>query len=280
MMKWIELSTVNKENVLKVLTELDVHALTIEDCLNQGQRAKLEEYENHQFLVWFMLAGDHVYELQFIIFPEILILVTHEAPPSDLDWQAYLKIEMARHRDVAHLLYQVLDRATDQTGLELRALSSSIEYFEDEMFQSNVDPRSVLALRKILSKSEFSIGHLPSVVKQIQNFYQFKDDLKWRLRDLHDHCERNKDSIEAQQAHISHAIDLYWGLESNRTNAHIKKLTLLASISIPMTFWASFWGMNFHAIPYESIHFFELAIGVMILSCLSVYLFLRKKGYW
>ena len=179
-----------------------------------------------------------------------------------------------------HLLYQVLDRATDQTALELRALSATIEDFEDEMFENNVDPRSVLALRKILSLSEFSIGHLPSVTKQMQNFYLFKDDLKWRMRDLHDHCERNKNWIDAQGEHITHAIDLYWGLESNRTNAHIKKLSLLASISIPMTFWASFWGMNFTALPFESPHFFKLAIGVMLLSSLSVYLFLRKKGYW
>jgi len=279
-MKWIELSTLDKENVLQVLTELKVHPLTIEDCLNQGQRAKLEEYDSHQFLVWFMLANDQVFELQFIIFPDSLILVTHGEPPDGGTWQNYLKVETLRCRDMIHLLYNVLDRATDKTSLELRAISALIDSFEDKMFESSVEPRSVLALRKILSQCEFSIGHLPSLTKQMQNLYQFKDDLKWRIRDLHDHCERNKDWIEAQGEHITHAIDLYWGLESNRTNAQIKKLSLIASISIPMTFWASFWGMNFQAIPYESVHFFELAIGVMILSCLSVYLFLRKKGYW
>ena len=164
---------------------------------------------------------------------------------------------------------------------KINAISGAlIDDFEDEMFEATVEPRDILALRKILSLSEFSIGHLPSVTKQMQNFYLFKDDLKWRMRDLHDHCERNKNWIDAQGDHITHAIDLYWGLESNRTNAQIKKLSLLASISIPMTFWASFWGMNFQAIPFESVHFFQLAIGVMLLSSLSVYLFLRKKGYW
>lgn len=279
-MRWIELSSENPQQVSSILTEMQAHPLTIEDCLHQGQRAKIEEYDNHQFIVWFMLAQNEIYELQFLVFSETLILVTHGLPPTGNSWQEYLKADLSRCKDIPHLLYQVLDKATDQTGFELRSLAQKIEDFEDAMFEKSVDPKSILNLGKVLSRSQFSIAHLPSVTKQMQNIYQFKDDLKWKLRDLHDHCERMKNWIDAQGTHITNAIDLYWGLESNRTNSQVKKLSLLASISIPLTFWASFWGMNFQAIPYENYTFFKLAISVMILSSLAIYWFLRRKGLW
>lgn len=281
-MKWIELSTEDRAQVLQVLNEMKVHPLTIEDCLNQGQRAKIEEYENHYFIVWFMLSQNDIYELQLIVFPDTLILVTHGAPPQGSSWKEYLKLDDTRCKDAVHLLYQVLDRATDQTSNAMRALANKIELFEEAMFEKNVevDPKSILALGKILSRSEFSIGHLPSVAKQMQNIYQFKDDLKWKMRDLHDHCERVKNWIEAQGTHITNAIDLYWGMEANKTNSQVKKLSLLASLSLPLTFWASFFGMNFEIIPFESYRFFELAIILMLVSSFGVYWFLRRKGYW
>ncbi len=281
-MKWLELCTEDSSQVLQVLNEMKVHPLTIEDCLNRGQRAKIEEYENHHFIVWFMLSQNEIYELQLIVFPETLILVTHGAPPFGSSWKEYLKIDESRCKDSVHMLYQVLDRATDQTSNAMRALASKIEHCEEAMFEKNVevDPKSILALGRILSRSEFSIGHLPSVAKQMQNIYQFKDDLKWKIRDLHDHCERVKNWIDAQGTHITNAIDLYWGMEANKTNSQVKKLSLLASLSLPLTFWASFFGMNFEFIPFESRLFFHLAIGLMLVSSFSVYWFLRRKGYW
>ena len=116
--------------------------------------------------------------------------------------------------------------------------------------------------------------------KQLQNLSNPKGDLKWKLRDLHDHCERITQSISLYRSQIATAIELYWGLQANKTNNQIKKLSLLASITVPLTFWASFWGMNFEFIPFADPNLFYAALAIMLTSVALAVWFLVKKGYW
>ncbi len=178
------------------------------------------------------------------------------------------------------MVYSALDRATDETWKEIKKVFSEIEEFEYKMFKTDCDPESLLALKKRLNHIDYSIGHLASVVSQIQNFYHPRDDLRWRLRDLHDHCERIYQNVAYYRSQIATSIELYWGLQANKTNRQIKKLSMLASMAIPVTFWASFWGMNFEAIPFSDSRLFIAAVIVMLISVVGTTFFLIKKGYW
>jgi magnesium transporter len=177
------------------------------------------------------------------------------------------------------MLYQALDRATDVTWHDLHSLFACIDGFEQELFSREIDPRTLLALKKKLNQIDVSIGLLASVASQLTNLCKPKDDLAWKLRDLHDHCERISKNVGLYRSHIATIIELFWGLQSNRTNRQIKKLTLLASVAVPMTFWASFWGMNFTAIPYSSVTLFIIALTIMGISVAVTTWLLIHKGY-
>ena len=276
---WNEVLSTDVEALKRIGETCNVNPLALEDCFHRDQRPKLDDYETHQLLVWFMMSKSKIYELQFLIFPEQLIMVPHENPPNSASWKEYLKLSDG-HKDVWHLLYQALDRATDITWQEIRDLFDQIDEFEDTMFAREVHPQSLLSLKKQFNHIDYSIGHLSSVTKQLQNLSQPKGDLRWKLRDLHDHCERITQSISLYRSQIATAIELYWGLQANKTNNQIKKLSLLASIAVPLTFWGSFWGMNFQAIPYHDSNLFYVAIGIMLVSVLMTVWFLVKKGYW
>lgn len=256
-----------------------VHPLALEDCLHRDQRPKLDDYESHQLLVWFALAGGRLHELQFLIFPSRIVAVPHEAPPSGATWREFLRLG-DQPRDVWHLLYQALDRATDVTWQELREIFSEIDGLEQEMFDGRFDPRALLALKKRLRQVDYLIGQMPSVAHQVQNLCRPKDDLKWKFRDLIDHCERLYQTIIVYRSQVGSTIDLYWGLQANRTNEQIKKLSLMASVAVPLTFWASFWGMNFQKIPFERGDLFAVALAVMALSVGGTVWFLARRGYW
>ncbi len=279
MATWLEISSTDAATLKSIGEQYQVNPLALEDCIHRDQRPKLDDYETHQLLVWFMMSKGEIYELQFLIFPEQIIMVPHDNPPSAVNWKEYLRLS-DQHKDVWHLLYQALDRATDITWQETRILFEQVENFEEAMFANEVHPQSLLTLKKQFNHMDYSIGHLPSVAKQLQNLSQPKGDLRWKLRDLHDHCERITQSIDLYRSQIATAIELYWGLQANKTNKQIKRLSLLASIAVPLTFWASFWGMNFEFIPFSNHQLFYSAIGIMIFSVGLTAWFLIKKGYW
>lgn len=279
MFKWTEILSTNTAFLFALANELKVHPLALEDCQHRDQRPKLDDYETHQLLVWFMLAKGRIYEIQFLIFKDQLIAVPHEPPPEGKTWGEYLQVTN-HHKDVWHLLYNVLDKATDITWQEIRLLFSQVDEFEQEMFKKEFSPQSLLLVKKQLNQIDFSIGHLSSVAKQLQNLCNPTGDLNWKLRDLFDHCERICRSIALYRSQISTTIELFWGLQANRTNKQIKKLSLLASIAMPLTFWASFWGMNFEFIPFASPVLFFFALIVMGLSVGLTCWLLVRKGYW
>ena len=280
LMEWKEVYSHGLAEFLRAESEYQVHPLALEDCLHRNQRAKLEDFGNHQFLVWFTYSAGKLYELQFLIFPDLLIFVPHEPPPAPAKtWQEFFRLN-DKGSDVWHLLYQSLDRATDATLAELQRLFTEVDEFEQHIFDSELDPRQVLAVKKTLSQVDFCTGHLSSVALQLRAFCQPKDDLNWKFRDLIDHAERMNRQVALYRSQIASSIDLYWGLQANRTNRHIKKLSLLAAIGLPLTFWTSFWGMNFTALPFGEPVALTTALGVMLISVVAIVLVLKSKGYW
>ena len=278
MIKWVEVLSTD-ESLVGLARDLGVHPLALEDCQHRDQRPKLDDYETHQLLVWFMFIDGNIHELQFLIFPDKLVVVPHDPPPKESTWKDFLRVNN-NHKDVWHLLYQALDRSTDITWAEMRSLFSKIDEFEHQMFKTEINPQKLLQLKNTLSQAELSVGHLASVARQLQNLCRPTGDLNWKLRDLYDHADRIDRSISFYRSQIATSIELYWGFQANRTNKQIKKLSILASAAVPLTFWASFWGMNFEFIPFESTKFFLFALAVMVVSVSIAMWVIVKKGYW
>lgn len=279
MIRWFEILSTSTKELKSIAEEHGVHPLALEDCEHRDQRPKLDDYNTHQLLVWFMIANARIYEIQILIFSDKLIVVPHDPPPEMSNWREYLRVS-EQHKDVWHMLYHALDTATDKTWVEIKKLMHEVDQFEQDLFIKCNNPQSILLVKKKLNEIDSSINHLSSVTNQIMNLCKPNDDLKWKLRDLYDHCERLSQNIALYRSQVITVIELYWGMQANRTNLQIKKLTLLASISVPLTFWSSFWGMNFDFIPFAKPELFFVALGIMFLSVLTTFWFLVRKGYW
>lgn len=280
MIKFYEVASVEESKLRDLANQYGVHAMVLEDCLHRDQRPKLDDFENHKFLVWFCYFQEKIYEIQFIIFNDTLILVPHEKSPIGSTWAEFLNFNINLHQDVWHATYFILDRLTDITWTDLRQLYLHVDEFELNIFKKEVNPQDLIKIKRKLNNIELSIGHLPSVALQLQNLNSGNDDLNWKLRDLYDHCERINRSLAMYRGQTTSTIDLYWGLQANKTNYQIKKLTLLASIGLPLSFWSSFWGMNFEVIPFRTAELFFLAIAIMCISVGVTIYFLVKKGIW
>jgi len=70
-------------------------------------------------------------------------------------------------------------------------------------------------------------------------------------------------------------FDLHVSIVSNRLNVIIKRLTVLATVGLPLTIITSYYGMNFALPEYRWAHPELLVLGLMALSALATWVLLK-----
>jgi len=106
-----------------------------------------------------------------------------------------------------------------------------------------------------------------------------KESTEIYLRDVYDHTIQIIDTIESFRDMVSGMLDIYLSSISNKMNAVMKVLTIIATIFIPLTYVAGIYGMNFEHMPelkwrwaYPGVWVIMLVITVIMLTY-----FRRKK---
>jgi magnesium transporter len=101
-------------------------------------------------------------------------------------------------------------------------------------------------------------------------------------RDVYDHLVRQYETVDSLRDLLSTAMDVYLSTVSNRLNLRITRLTVFATLFLPLTFLTGFFGMNFaflvgHITP--SWTFWLLAVGVMALTTIGQLIYYRRRGW-
>lgn len=289
---WLDLTAPTDAELAYLGRRFGFHALALEDCAHLDQRAKLEEYDDHLFLVQHCFAsGSQVWELEVRELHAFLgrdyLVTVHDTPVPALD--------EAFERAVAHpqiaargpdfWLYLVSDRLTDGHFSLLDDLAGAIESLEDEILagssRKSIEAifalkRSLVLLRKIISPTRDVLAVLskrgdPRVGERTALYF----------RDVYDHLVRVVEAIEADRDLLGNALDAYLSMSANRTNDIVKQLTIFSVIFLPLTFITGFFGQNFTSIiPYEKIWTFDLMLLLCGATPLALLLWFRRKSWF
>ena len=71
------------------------------------------------------------------------------------------------------------------------------------------------------------------------------DDDQRYFRDVYDHLIRIGDMVDTYRDLLTGAMDVYLSTVSNRLNAVMKQLAIIATVFMPLTFLTGFFGQNF-----------------------------------
>ena len=109
------------------------------------------------------------------------------------------------------------------------------------------------------------------------------------LRDVYDHTIQVIDTVETFRDMASGLLDLYLSSLSNKMNQVMKVLTIIATIFIPLSFFAGLYGMNFNtdyplnmpelnwAYGYPALLIFMFSVSLLMLSLLMLVFFRKKR---
>jgi magnesium transporter len=102
------------------------------------------------------------------------------------------------------------------------------------------------------------------------------------LRDVAGKMIRVADRFDDALARLASALELLNSTVSNRMNEVMERLTIVATIFLPLTVVTGFFGMNFGWLTGHTTSLWVFAvygIGSLAISCAALYAWFRRSGY-
>jgi magnesium transporter len=250
---WLDIQAPGEADYRLLQDVLHFHPLTIEDIQEPNERPKVDEYDGYLFAVVFtgQLAGDEVHFLeQHIYFSKKMVVTVHHEPAPELDAlrERIREGPEVTQGEAAFLLYLVLDTLVDAMFPVLDELDESIDRFQDEVIDrpSRAVLRRIYGLKHSVIDLRRQLGAQRDLVQRLTTrAIQLHGDIGLYYRDIYDHIVRQYETADSLRDLLTGTMDVYLSTVSNRQNATIQQLTVIASLFLPLTFLVGFFGMNF-----------------------------------
>lgn len=282
---WIDL-TPDAENLAWLRERFGFHPLALEDCAHEGQRPKFDEYVEALFCVVHRLGptpddqGVESRELHAFLSPDALVTV-HSAAIAELD-----RVFDRCAADPAHLgrgtdfaLYLVYDALTDLHFAVADALTNEVEELAAEVTAGSEDRglvnrilqarRTHALLRRQLAPQREVFAWLARGGERVT------PRTALYFRDVQDHLLRVTEEIDVGRDLLGSIMEVYLSLVNNRMTSITTRLTLVATIFLPLNFLVGFFGMNLEIVPAPLA---KVMVWVSVLSLPpAMWLLFRRK---
>jgi magnesium transporter len=271
------------EELASLQRELNLHPLAIDDVQHRHQRPKIDVYPDHYFLVFYRIASPDnrvsIEEIDLFIGPHFLILC-HEGEVPLLSEVFERFCRQTGEHDVSGMLYELLDAFVDEYFPVMDGLADRTEAVEASVFEEFrrsrlaelLDLKKDLALlRRVIAPERDAVNVLlrrdPPVLDVSRIFY---------FQDVYDHLIRITDSIDTYRELLTGSLDAFLSVENNRLSEVVRRLTVISTIFLPLSFITGFFGMNFQRLSGAGDRLFVAAIASMVVLPFGMLWALRR----
>ena len=252
---WLDASPAEPADVAYLSAALHLHPLVIEDIEQRNQRPKVDEYDGYTFVVLFGAVRDATGEL---LLAEVHILLGEGwlATVSDTQVPALRQLSSAcdKRPEIgqagASMLFQrICDALVDSVFPILDEVDDEIDHIENNIVE-RADVRTVsdiFRLKRDLSVLRRVLGPERDLLQLLSGPRTARLDAETQLylRDVYDHAVRMVEQVDSYRDILTGALDVYLSSVSNRLGEQTRRLTVVATIFLPLTFLTGFFGMNF-----------------------------------
>jgi magnesium transporter len=285
---WVDVNDPTSQDFLDLAEEFNFHPLSIEDCRQEHQRPKIEEYKGYYFIVLYeaeLVGTSRQLELRELnIFLGQNYLVTVHSKPlraiktADRLWREWTD---RAEQGIGVLAYLLIDAIVDDYLPLLDHLSDEMDDLEDQIF-GEFKPEAIEDIFKIKKQLLYlrrTVSPLRDVFNTILRREQpiFPRETYVFFQDVFDHILRVADSIDTLRDMLGSIMDAYLSVSGNRMNIVMKRLTAISTILMSVTLIAGIYGMNFDIMPELKWKYgYIFALSSMVVIGLIIYLYMRK----
>jgi magnesium transporter len=288
---WLDIAGFGDVETLRVLGEMfGLHRLALEDIANLQQRAKAEDYGDHEFLVLRMVDPENQQETEQLgMFVGKDFVLTFQERPGDCFGLVRNRLQdpsgQMRKRGCDYLAYALLDAVVDAYFPVVENADLRLAEVEENVLAGREYDRIVPelhAVRRCMLTLRRAIWPLREATSTLVrgDVKHFSAEVWPYLRDVHDHVVQLLDLLENSHEMSSSLMDLHLSTANNRLNEVIKLLTIISTIFIPLTFLVGVYGMNFKYMPeLEYWWGYPACLALMGVIALMMLRWFRKRGW-
>lgn len=265
---WVNVDGLGDAELVRRIGELfGLHKLALEDVLSTHQRAKVDQFGDHLFIVLReplppegsdrIVAGNvqtsHFDTDQVSMFLGKNFLVSFQEKYGDCLGPVRDRIRQYRGKVVSagpdYLAYSIIDAIVDAYFPVLEYFGEKLDELEDEavarpsaktVHTIHAMKRELLTVRRAIWPAREAINLL---VRDESHLIQ--TETRVYIRDVYDHMVQLIDVLENYRELGSDLMDIFLSSQSNKLNEVMKVLTVIATIFMPLSFIVGIWGMNF-----------------------------------
>lgn len=282
---WLELNRPDEDIVQAVGDALGLHPLAIEDTLEFEQRPKVDVHDDQLLLVYYGAVADEAGGVQLvevhIHITEQFVLTVHRQPFPRLT-DLHEQIGNDSPDDQQLLIYRVLDLLTDSLLDVLDDVSERVSERGSTVFQAPRarDRDEMAQMRRSIDKSRRIVALQRQVfdrmIGRLDDLPVLSEDLRANYSDISDHLWRAVDDMETTRDSLQATLDQY-------SNVVQERLTIVATIFLPLTLLTGFFGQNFNWLINHigsTWTFWGLGVGGLIVSALAIWAWLVRTGMY
>jgi magnesium transporter len=295
---WLDVIDPTDEELEALRAELGLHELAVEDSRRWGQRAKVDFYPGHLFLVAHGLdlnGDDELVDREIHLFASagLYVVTVRREPRFEFD-KAHARLAGSPQlsaEGIGYLLYLMLDEVVDgyldvierfeDLGDDIEDAVASEEEGSESADAYRAVARRIFRMRQQVVRFRRRAAPMREAVDQILETPELATPaLMPYYRDVQDHVIRTLELIDNVRELLTSARELQIAQTSNRLNIVMKRLSAWAAIILVPTLIAGIYGMNFDHMPELRWAFgYPFALSLMAVLALVLYRVFRKRDW-
>jgi len=287
---WLDIEDPGDEVIDRLATLLGLHPLAVADAKEFGQRAKLQVYGEGAMLVGFGLDGQlgEPVEVHCYYTTGFLITLRRAASPG---------LDALRRAGSAHLLpggdpiralHPVISSLYTQFSGLVLGLDDRLDALEQRVLREADDQElaEITAIRHraaVIRRTVTPGRDLAARMPLILSLPGTTDETQLYAEDISDQLQQAVAGLAAIEERCSALLVLHAALSSKHLAVVSRRLAAVATIFLPISFLAGFFGQNFSVLT-DSIEqgwpaFLVLGVGLSA-ACAGVTVFMLRRRSW
>lgn len=260
---WLHYLEPTAEDLNPLVKLLGLHKLQVEDALDINQIPKIDDLEDHSFILFnafsYFKKELTVQEINFFLSNNFLVSIDRIGPDGKALLAGVEEMVM-REMDVdkqgpAFIMHTILDYVVDRKFDAIEAIEDELADAEDAVLERPVDfdPKSLQHIRRALVTLRKCLFHEREVFVKIcrMDCPFIPSQAIIHYRDVYDHLTRFFELTETLRDVATSLMEIDLSLRSNemaraanRTNNSVRRLTFITTIFMPLSMLAGIGGMS------------------------------------
>jgi magnesium transporter len=293
---WVDLQDPSSADYKILETVFGFHPLSIEDCKNFTPIPKIDEFDDYILLIFHRVVYDKekedisAKEMDFFLGKNYLVSL-HEGSSASIN---KLKDKInSRSSFMGHgadlILHGIIDLFTEKYIPIINYMTEEIERIEDRIIAKRTarTMQKIVKLKRNVSEFKRSIMPQRDIISRLahRKFRFISDKSEMYYMDILDNIVWVHANLESNREMLTNIFDAHLSISSNKMNETsnnmnriMQRLTIVATIFMPLTFITGIYGMNFKNMPeltWEMGYYGSL--GLMLVVGLGMFFYFRKR---